>query len=75
MRDPEDGVVWKGKEPPTEPYANRFLMDVDGHTFTERFRRLLSSRNLVFKMIIFQVIPPLPTVTLLSFGLADRCHI
>lgn len=54
MRDPEDSVVWKGKEPPTEPYAKRFLMDVDGHTFTERFRRLLSSRNSVFKMIIFQ---------------------
>ena len=56
MRDPENGVVWKGKEPATEPYANRFLMDIDGHTFTERFRRLLSSRSLVFKMTMFQVI-------------------
>lgn len=56
MRDPKNGVVWKGKEPVTEPYANRFVMDVDGHTFTERFRRLLSSRSLVFKMTMFQVI-------------------
>lgn len=56
MRDPKNGVVWKDKEPFTEPYANRFLMDVDGHTFTERFRRLLSSRSVVFKMTIFQVI-------------------
>ena len=31
-------------------------MDVDGHTFTERFRRLLSSNSLVFKMTMFQVI-------------------
>lgn len=71
MRDPENGVIWKGKEPPTEPYANRFLMDVDGHTFTERFRRLLSSRSLVFKMTMFQVIPPLLIIELLDFGLAD----
>ena len=56
MKDPKNGLVWKGKEPATEPYANRFLMDVDGHTFTERFRRLLSSNSLVFKMTMFQVI-------------------
>lgn len=53
MKDPKNGVVWKDKEPPNEPYANRFLMDVDGHTFTERFRRLLSSRSVVFKMTMF----------------------
>lgn len=56
MKDPKNGVIWKDKEPFKEPYANRFLMDVDGHTFTERFRRLLSSRSVVFKMTIFQVI-------------------
>lgn len=56
MKDPENGLVWKEKEPPTEAYANQFVMDIDGHTFTERFRRLLSSRSLVFKMTMFQVI-------------------
>ena len=56
MKDQKNGLVWKGKEPSTEPYANRFLMDVDGHTFTERFRRLLSSNSLVFKMTMFKVI-------------------
>lgn len=56
MNDPKNGVVWKGKDPVTESYANRFLMDIDGHTFTERFRHLLSSKSLVFKMTMFQVI-------------------
>ena len=55
MRDPKNGLVWKDKEPYTEPYANRFLMDIDGHAFTERFRRLLSSTSVVFKMTMFQV--------------------
>ena len=56
MKDPENGLVWKEKESPTEAYANQFVMDVDGHAFTERFRRFLSSRSLVFKMTMFQVI-------------------
>ena len=55
MKDPKNGLVWKDPEPPTEAYANRFVMDIDGHGFTERFRRLLSSRSLVFKMTMFQV--------------------
>ena len=75
MRDPKNGVLWKAKEPATEPYANQFLMDVDGHTFTERFRRLLSSRSLVFKMTMFQVNTHLPIIPLLKLGLADRCHV
>ena len=62
MKDQKNGVIWKEKEPFTEPYANRFLMDVDGHAFTERFRRLLSSTSVVFKMTMFQVsIPHYPS--------------
>ncbi len=64
MKDQENGVVWKEKEPFTEPYANRFLMDVDGHAFTERFRRLLSSTSVVFKLTMFQVnIPHYPSAS------------
>lgn len=59
MKDPKNGLVWKEKEPPTAAYANRFVMDVDGHAFTECFRRLLSSRSLVFKMTMMQVSIPL----------------
>ncbi len=55
MKDAENGLVWGEKEPVTEPYANQFLMDVDGHAFTERFQRLLSSNSLVFRMTMFQV--------------------
>ena len=32
MKDPKNSLVWEKKEPPKEPYANRFLMDVNGHT-------------------------------------------
>lgn len=56
MKNPENGLVWKEQEPPTAAYANQFVMDVDGHAFTERFRRFLGSRSLVFKMTMFQVI-------------------
>ena len=55
MKDPKNGLVWKEKEPPTKAYANRFVMDVEGHAFTERFRRFLSSKSLVFKMTMLQV--------------------
>lgn len=55
MKDPKNGLLWKGKEPAAEVYANRFLMDVDGHTFTERHRRLMHPKSLVFKMTMFQV--------------------
>lgn len=56
MKNPENGLVWKEQEPPTETYANQFVMDVDGHAFTERFRRFLGSRSLVFKMTMSKVI-------------------
>ena len=56
MKDPKNGLIWKEKEPATETYANRFMMDVDGHALTERFRRFLSSKSLVFKMTVIQVI-------------------
>lgn len=61
MKDPKNGLLWKEKEPAAEVYANRFLMDVDGHTFTERHRRLMHSRSLVFKMTMFQVNPRSPS--------------
>ena len=70
MKEPENGLVWKEKEPPTEAYANQFVMDVDGHAFTERFRRFLSSRSLVFKMTMFQVV--LGPYPLVFPSLADR---
>ena len=56
MKDPKNGLVWKEKGPPTEAYVNLFMMDVDEHAFTERYRRLPSSKSLVFKMIMIQVI-------------------
>ena len=45
IKDPVNGLIWKKKESPAEAYANRFLMDIDGHAMTERFRRLLRSKN------------------------------
>ncbi|KAL9137402.1 MAG: hypothetical protein Q9175_001387 [Cornicularia normoerica] len=35
----------------------RFAFDIDGDTYTERFRRYLQSRNTVVKMTIFQEWP------------------
>lgn len=64
MKNSKNGLVWKEKEPPREAYANKFVMDVDGHAFTEHFRRLLSSKSLVFKMTMMQVsIPVHPSVS------------
>ena len=53
MEDPKEGLVTSNREPTGAPYGNKFAFDIDGHSYTERFRRLLYSHNTVFKMTIF----------------------
>ena len=40
--------------PEFEAYKSRFLMDLDGYGFTERFYRFLGSKSTVFKMSMFE---------------------
>ena len=54
MKDPKEGLVVAKIEPMEAPYGSKFAFDIDGHSYTERFRRLLQSHNTVFKMTIFQ---------------------
>ena len=54
MADPKGGLVFTEKEPTKASYGSKFAFDIDGHTYTERFQRLLQSHNTVFKMTIFQ---------------------
>lgn len=41
-------------EPVAQAYRSRFVFDLDGHAFTERFYRLLSSHSTVLKQTIFR---------------------
>ena len=54
MKDPKEGLVIAKAEPMEAPYGSKFAFDIDGHSYTERFRRLLQSHSTVFKMTIFQ---------------------
>lgn len=54
MRDPKEGLALTSHEDIKESYGSKFAFDIDGHSYTERFQRLLHSHNTVFKMTIFQ---------------------
>ena len=54
MRDPAAGLAFTAHEGMPASYGSKFVLDIDGSSYTERFQRLLHSRGAVFKMTIFQ---------------------
>lgn len=54
IKDPKSGVAFTSPEGTIAGYGSKFAFDIDGASYTERFRRLLQSHSTVFKMTIFQ---------------------
>ena len=49
-----DVFSWKPSVPLTAQFRSKYLIDVDGHSFSGRWRAFLESRSLAFKATIFR---------------------
>lgn len=50
----KDGAEATKKDPPGAAYASKYVLDIDGNTFSGRFYRLLESKCAVLKQTIFK---------------------
>ena len=54
LKSQENGLVFREGEASSVAYGNRFVMDIDGKGYTERFYRLMQSKSVVFKMTLLK---------------------